>query len=52
MSHLGLTDGVVQRDEAAADRLLLLLLQSDLDVSHHGDQGDNALVVLQALLTL
>lgn len=50
-AHLSLSDDVVQGDEAAANRLLLLLFESDLNMSDHGDQGYNLLVMLQALLT-
>lgn len=49
--HLSLSDDVLQCDEAATNRLLLLLLQLDLDVSNHGEQGYHSLVVLQAFLT-
>jgi len=49
--YLRLSDDVLQWDEAAADRLLLLLFEADLYVPHHGDQSHNALVMFQAFLS-
>lgn len=50
--HLRLCDDVIQGDQASAHGLLLLLFESDLDVSEDGDQSDDLLVQLQTLLTL
>ncbi len=44
--YLYLFDYVIKCGETSANGLLLLLLQADLDVSHHGKQGHNLLVML------
>lgn len=49
--HLSLSDDVIQGDEAAANRLLLLLFESDLNMSDHGEQSYGSLVMLQTFLT-
>lgn len=48
--YLSLSDDVFQSDKAAPDSLLLLLFELNLDMSYHGHQGNNALVMFQAFL--
>lgn len=50
-SYLSLFDDVIQSGKAATHCLLLLLFEANLNVSHHGKQGYNLLVMFQALLT-